>query len=330
MASQTNSSLSTHRRCPKEYEYRYEHQLERAGDEREVLAVGTTWHLAHDYHAQGLDPYQAIKERAPGENWVEKLSRLFAAYHWYWEKQPLEIVQPEFTFNVTIGDKQYEGQIDGIVKDGDRYGIVERKTTSEDLSTASAYWDRLRMDTQVGLYSVAAQEAYGVEISFIIYDVVRKPTIRPKKIVKKDLERMKEEFETGAGVKYFETFPNHAVSEALEYGVESLGMYGARLTNDIGEQPDKYFARREVPRTKQDIEILIHNLNMQADTIEDMRNTFGFYRVPEACNTFGCCDFFSLCSNNVDYVNGGAIPDQFQVREHRHPELAVRKGGDAK
>ena len=326
-ATYTNSALTTHRRCGREFQIRYERQLERVGDDREVLQVGSTWHKAHEARDKGGNPYDAISRHAPSALWAEKLSRLFAAYLWYWEDQPLDVERPEFTFGVEIesgvtGDPiPFLGQIDGVIRISGRRGILERKTTSEDLSADSRYWDRLRMDTQVGAYSLAFRKEFGEMPAFVIYDVVRKPTIRAKSLTKADVARMKEENDEHGFAGYFgEKFQGAELEEALATKRESLGMYGARLTADIGDRPDWYFARREVQRTQQDLEAAATDIGHHVAQIEFDRGHGGFARNPDACNTFGLCDFFDLCANNAD-ISTGKVPDGFQVREHRHPEL---------
>ena len=183
--SYTNTSLSTARRCPREFYLRYMMQLERDGADREVLQVGQTWHKAFDFQHAGRDPYTAIALHAPSLLWVEKLRRLYAAYHWYWSRQKIVQLEAEKKFEVQTNMGVFRGAIDGTVQleDG-RIGLIERKTTSMDLAAESDYWGKLRMDTQVGIYALAlAQDRLP---DFILYDVVRKPTISPKAITKKD------------------------------------------------------------------------------------------------------------------------------------------------
>ena len=48
--SYSNSCLTCFRRCPREFCLRYPYRLERVGDNREVLQVGTTWHKAPEPH----------------------------------------------------------------------------------------------------------------------------------------------------------------------------------------------------------------------------------------------------------------------------------------
>jgi len=317
--SYTNTALATARRCLREYDLRYIHRLELDSEDREVLQVGTTWHKAHDANTRLADPYLAIDKHAPSVLWNEKLRRLFAAYAWYWKDQPLRVVDSERTFHVEIQGYKFSGQIDGIVETDDgRRGVLERKTTSDGLEAESSYWDRLRLDVQVGLYSLAC----GFRPDFILYDVVKKPTIRPKDISEKDAKRMRGELDKTGAALYFESFPAAIVEPALSEKRETVQLYGARLTADIGERPGFYFARREVSRTQRDYELLIQDLIAQVKNIEQATAAHRLHRNPDACNVFGVCDFFGLCSNNARFKKGDPVPSAFRVREHLHPELA--------
>ncbi len=176
--SYTNTALATARRCLTEYDFRYEQLLESDGADSEALQVGSLWHLAHDLKHTGdrLDAYVAIEKHAPSLLWAEKLKRLFAAYHWRWHDEEFEVEESEKTFAITIDGVDYEGQLDGVLRLADgRRGIIERKTTSDSVEDNSALWGKLRMDVQTGLYATAC----GFVPSFILYDVVRKPTIDP-------------------------------------------------------------------------------------------------------------------------------------------------------
>ena len=202
---------------------------------------------------------------------------------------------------------------------GGRRGVLERKTTGDSLDAESAYWERLRLDVQVGLYSLAC----GFEPAFILYDVVRKPTIRPKDLTKKIVARMKAELAEGGTADYYaEAFTAAQLEGALEEGRETLNLYGARLTSDIGDQPSKYFARREVHRTTADYDTLLDNLDAQVQVIRHARAHGLMHRNPDNCNAFGRCKFFGLCSNNIRPREGDPAPVGFHVREHLHPELA--------
>lgn len=331
----TNSCLGTWRRCNREYLLRYQYRLERAGDDREVLLVGQCWHKMHEAEARAriagagavFDAGFEASLRAPSALWAEKLRRLYAAYHWYWKDQPLKIVEPEHTFRVEPPEYpglgvEFEGQIDAIVElpDG-RRGLLERKTTSFGLEPTSSFWEKLRLDTQCGIYGMAAGRP-----AFIIYDVVRKPTINPKALSKADVTRMRKELAEKHEATYFgEQFSHARAREGLDAGRESIEMYGARLTADIGDRPEYYFARREVPRTSSDYDTLTDDLVATVTLLENADHEHAYPRNPDACNVFGLCDFFGICSQNQRPRPGMPVPAGYRVREHRHAELAPQR-----
>lgn len=329
--SYTHSCLSCFRRCPREFDLRYLRQLEREGDEREVLQVGTTWHRAHDARSKVATgtmtstftpdeaAYATITAHAPGALWAEKLRRLFAAYAWKWASSPFEILQSEHAFEYTKNGSRRRGQIDGIIRIGNRVGNLERKTSGEDIDPGSPYWERQRMGAQVSVYANAFQEIMGHAPNFTLYDVVRKPTIRPKSLVKKDVTRLRAELTVSGVATYFgEEFDATEIEAALADGRETARLYGARLTADIGDRPDFYFQRQVIDRTNKDLDDAEADTDMTISMIESLDGWFP--RNPDACATFGLCDFFGLCSNG-EYPDPSAVPAGFQRREHLHPEL---------
>lgn len=324
--SYTNSSLASARRCLREFDLRYQKQLDLDAEDSEALQVGQTWHKAFEEmnrnpeNPNSMDAgYAALALYAPSPLWNEKLRRLFAAHAWYWRSQPLNIVEPERQFAVHIGNHLFRGQIDGIVEHDDgRLGILERKTTGFDLDEGSSYWTKLRLDVQVGLYA----RACGFDPAFIIYDVVRKPTIAQKAISQKDAARLRAELDKGGSATYFESFGPEVIEAGLAEGRETIEMYGARLTSDIGDRPTHYFARREVTRTRGDYDCLEKDLLAQVAVIEFAQANDAMHRNPDACNTFGLCAFFGLCSNNV-MPTGSDVPNGFRRRDALHPELVA-------
>lgn len=318
----TNSSLTTARRCLTAYDLRYRHRLEHDGATSEALDVGSAWHEAFDAQARGENPYDAIIESAPSELWAQKLARLFAAYAWYWKDDPFEIVAAEEEFDVVLLEGvQLRGKKDARIclADG-RVGLLERKTTGDSIDGDADYWKRLRLDTQVGIYALATED----RPAFILYDVVRKPTINPKGITKADAKRMTTEVEkAGFALYYGEPVQPDELATAIAEDKESLSMYGARLTADIGDRPSYYFGRREVPRTSADYQTLVDNVQAQIDLLCYAEEKELMHRNPNACEDFGGCEFFALCSHNVRPTSQNPfVPQGFRRREQTHPELS--------
>ena len=334
MSTYTNSALTCARRCLREYDLRYQHQLDADGEPSEALAVGSLWHLAHETSARSSaeEVYRVIRERAPSALWAEKLCRLFAAHGWWWSNEGIRVVQSETTFSVALGDAVGDacpshlrdhiirGQIDGVVQSEDgRLGLLEYKTTSD--TDLDAYFRKLRLDTQVSIYPIAARALGlfdGHYPDFVLYDVTRKPSIRQKKLTKADVALL------SSGEAYYgETFADDEVALALAEKTETPAMYGARLTAEIGNEPERYFARREVHRTTGDYEQAVNDLLQQIEVVEwaSGHQPPMMHRNPDACFVWHRpCDFHRLCSLGA-YPRTDEVPDGFVRREHRHPEL---------
>jgi hypothetical protein len=327
-ATYSHSVLQTARRCLREYDFRYLRRFDRVGSDRETLEVGSCWHDAHEAASRAGDinaGLELIHAKAPNLLWIVKLTRLLMAHAWRWQDEPLRVIAAEQRFEIEVEGVLFVGMIDAVVETPDgRRGIMERKTTSDGLDPDSLYWNRLRMDPQCGIYTFAAaelEEFNGELPSFTLYDVVRKPTIRPKKIGKKDVDRMRAELADGGGCTYFaDAYNAEATNEALARGEENEHLYGSRLTSDIGDRPEYYFARREVPRTENDLRVIQRELLEQVRLLEQAAESGTLHRNPDACAVFGTCDFFGLCSHGVVPAEG-EVPKGFDVRAHRHPEL---------
>lgn len=335
--SYTHSCLSCFRRCPREFDLRYQMQLERVGDDRETLAVGTCWHKAHDAASKsGADAaaYAVITAQAPGELWAEKLRRLFAAYRWRWSNHELKMLKSEQQFEyVDAEGRTRRGQIDGLIEVSGQVGNLERKTSGEDIDDGSSFWQRQRMGPQVSFYGNAFKALTGTPPAFTLYDVVRKPTIRPKTLVKADMTRLRAELTKDGTATYFgEKFGAEEIEIALGEGRETSALYGARLTADIGDRPDFYFARKVIPRTTLDLQLAERDTVQTIDAIESLSRRQEieasiaipqlpiFPRNPDSCDVFGVCDFFALCSNG-EYPQPNTIPSGFARRGVLHPEL---------
>jgi hypothetical protein len=330
----TNSQVNTARTCLRKNWFSYEFGIRRDVD-AQPLRFGSALHLGLDAWKQPRKPdqepgywthikaavaeYDATRPADAGEDWTverEQLARLLAGYFWRWEQAPMKWIASELEFrlplvNPTTGRKSrswlFAGKVDGIAElpDG-RLAIVEHKTSGQGLEPESDYWKRLRIDSQISLYWQAAK-ALGYNVQTIIYDVIRKPTIRPKAVTK---AAQKEIAETGL-----------YCGEAAEVcDHETPSMYGARLNCDIGERPDYYYARQEIPRVEQDLADAMNDLWQTAKILSDCRSRGHWPRNTSACIGFGRCQYFDLCANGYD-CKAGNVPDGFIRVDNTHPEL---------
>jgi hypothetical protein len=284
--------------CPRKHYYRYECGL-RAKVDGDALRFGSAWHLAMEARWQGAAVEAAftaaIGDRSTlDEVQVATLSGMLAGYYRRYAEDPIKSVHPEVEFRHPLkGSRTFDvaGKIDGlaVLHDG-RLALVEHKTAGCDIGPDSDYWLRLRGNTQVLQYILAAR-ALGWDVALVIYDVARKPAIRVKQN-------------------------------------ETPDQFADRLAADAVERPDFYFARREVPVLDDDLaEFEVQRLVMgrmildcRAEARDARKAEHGWPRnVGEMTCKF--CDYAGFCLQNATF-DPAHPPAGFQVGEI-HSELTV-------
>ena len=304
----TSTRLATLRRCPKQHYYRYELGLSRKRT-ADALRIGSAFHQGRELYNSGVDPAEAIEQvaqnyaQAPG--WInptawqveeDTLRQLLTGHFWRYQNDDLEILEVERQFEIPLKNPHngatsrsfvLAGKIDAIVRLADgRLAVLEYKTAGEDIGPDSDYWLRLRCDPQISQYVVAAR-SLGYDVAAVLYDVTRKPTIRP---------RSKPQPETPQ-------------------------QYGVRLLKDIGIRPDYYYQRREIPRLEDELAAFQLELWQQAKQLLDSRRHKRWYRNVQRF-TCGTCEFADLCLNGVN-VTRGEVPAGYQYLSNVHPELTT-------
>lgn len=102
---------------------------------------------------------------------------------------------------------------------------------------------------------------------------------------------------------------------------ETPTMFGARLMEDMLNRPDMYFSREEIPRLTDDI------LEFEADTHQTVEMILHCQRVghwprnTDSCTSPFRCEFFNICSNNVQVALDGDAPKGYSRLSYVHPEL---------
>lgn len=298
----TNSRLAALRTCPRKHYLRYELGLSRAKSQ-DALRLGTVYHVGLEARNKGADAdtavalaiagYATVPTSADPQAWAverETVAALLAGYCWRYSADNMQVVQAEQSFTIPLRDPTtgrasrlftLRGKIDAIVSlpDG-RCAVKEYKTTSEDIGADSDYWQRLRCDPQISLYILAAR-VERPEISHVLYDVTRKPTIR----LRKD---------------------------------ETPEQFGQRLLSDIGERPDYYYARREIPRLEDELSTFRAELWQQAIQLREHQKRNAWYRNVGRM-TCGFCEFAQLCLNSTPPI---PTPTGFEILADVNPELS--------
>ena len=291
----------------------------------EALSFGTLIHLGLEtwWKKKGdLNATLAAMRSCPGECDafdMERATALIEGYsaRWSSEMVDLEVIAVEAEFSALIRNPQtgypcrdldVSGKIDVLVKrlSTGKAWLIEHKTSSEDLSAGSTYWQRLRMDPQISVYHDGAL-SIGHEVEGCIYDVLAKPGERPKLATPQEKR------------KY--TKKDNKLYEGQRETDETPEEFGCRIREKLALSPDSYFGRAEVIRTDQEMEESRKDVHATALMIREETRLGRNPRNPGNCFTYGrTCEFLDVCSGC------GSLDDEtrFTKLDSVHPELESR------
>ena len=340
----TNSAMQKAQTCFRAYDYAYNMRMRLIRDS-DALSEGDAFHKALEHY--DFAPGTHDEKKAAGmqiiarkyatvpkwcqtdEDWHDwqcqgaKMAALFSVHCDYWQHDKLEIVATEMVFQIPLRNPETgkpsqvfdrAGKIDRIVRlhDG-RLAIQEYKTTSDDITPESEYWKRLRIDSQISGYIIAAREM-GYPVETVLYDVTRKPKRTPYKATPLETRKY-----TKDGVLY----KNQHESD------ESHQDYAQRIyeavtgTDEKTGEPNitKYFRREEIARIQSDLDEHQHDVWSMQKMIRAAQLTGRFPRNTSACkNWYGRCPYFDICTLGVE-VDPMNPPDGFEILDTPHPEL---------
>ena len=190
----THSRLACFRACPRRHYLRYELGL-RTETTGFALRVGSAFHRALEACDKGEDPESALAEGLDDPFDLALVAAMFDGHQRRWGDAGIEPVASELAFDLPLVNPatgaatpiwRVAGVIDRIVRMPDgRLALMEYKTTSRDFAPGADYWLRLHLDPQLSIYVVAAREL-GYDIQTVLYDVTRRPALRPLKATPED------------------------------------------------------------------------------------------------------------------------------------------------
>lgn len=249
----------------------------------------------------------------------------------------LPLIDPRDGRPVKQEDVALVGKIDKLVRNYNGIPMVqEHKSTSSDVSSGSDYWKGLNLDTQSMLYIYAGRrlqlagelKKYGLSpddplISGCLYDAWHKPQIKPKNLSQADSKKL---VETGmyCDVAFdildegFEACADAAlyiddVHATVTFGkpnkkrtpyaiMETADMFGTRLLGDIYANPYKYFGRREIPHTTNQIIAFETELFNLFRTMHMNRTYDIWWKNEQQCEDTFKCDYRESCYNGWDIL----------------------------
>ena len=319
----TASSLACLFGCARKYYLSYIEGWRRVRAD-EALRLGSGFHKGLEARANGMTYPLAMREvmQEVGNESVDAImagtiSALLGGYYVrYATDKDVMTVEPEREFAVKfpfLRGVVLCGKMDGVVTFADgRVGIIEHKTTSQDIGVDADYWQYINRD-QIALYK-AAMERDGKRVDTIIYDVVRKPMIRPFKATPPEKRKY-----TKDGKLYANC---HDADETADSWTE-------RVSKEIAEKMDAYYARKEIPLLSSDMDKLARRLYAAVklikcyQSIEKSMIDSGAEAVeawPKCGNQMVCknCPFRGVCDT-------AEMPEGEWERGRAHEELEIVK-----
>jgi hypothetical protein len=335
----TASRLRKFRACQRAHHLSYNERI-RPVQQGEARRFGTLWHDGQDGYwraqrdgagnslAAGIAAMRGGLQRSDGEldEWdLIKAEELLAGYDLRWESSDIEVLEVEVEFNAPLvnpetgsASRTYRlgGKIDAIVREtssGDVY-VVERKTSTEDISPGSAYWSRLRIDAQISTYQDGAV-SLGYPVVGALYDVVVRLRHRPhlatpepdRKYTTKP-SRLKDGTIRPAGSL-------HANQRERDETAEEFRM---RVRDAIANAPDRFYARGTVVRLDTEMEDHRYDVWFTAKHMREVERTGRHVRNPASCMLWGRpCSYWPICTGEA------SADDESRYRRDgtSHPEL---------
>jgi len=206
------------------------------------------------------------------------------------------------------------GKLDKLTAEDATVTLTDHKTTQSDIEDPnSSYWRQIEVEGQPNQYELLLL-ANGIKVDQVIWDVVRKPAIKPKAIAKKDV----------AALASLHTYcGQHIECDAFEGMKETPELFELRVAQLMRDQGEKYFQRRSAKRTRSELSEYITELWDISQEIISARRLGRWYRNSGACMLYGTpCPYLGICS-------GSDTPDsdRWERKESVHEELETDGDG---
>lgn len=234
-----------------------------------------------------------------------------------------ETEAPSRTFNEAgMRDVIFEERATGHI------WLGEHKTSSEDITPGSDYWERLRMDNQVSKYELSLHAKFPDRvIGGTVYDVVQKFRQKGLSIAEKDGDGFKIVLDP-AGNRVFNKNGKPRQTEDKEQGWEFVRRpetneeLSNRLLESVSGRVDEWVRFERICRGEDRLVPYMVDAWMTTKEILYRRKSNVWPKNPDACMSYGRkCEYWNLC------VGGASIDGvRYRERENKHPELTVAPG----
>jgi hypothetical protein len=252
----------------------------------------------------------------------EAIANILTLYFWRWEQMDplIETIATNFRFEIPLRNPKtgassrrfvLTGMIDKIIRFDNRLAIVKRKVTSDDLDVQGDYWKRMQIDSQISMYMRAARES-GYDVKEAMYDVIRMPAQRPKLATPMESRNYKKDGTLYATQRDTDETP-------IEFGQRIYDTMSEDLLGDDEKRSERYFARRWVARTNDELTESAFDDWQTAQTIGDAANDNAYPRNDMNCLGFGRCAYFDLCTTGF-VCNETQLPAKYRIADQPEEE----------
>ena len=315
------SSISDFLRCPRYYYFNRVARYQPVGVEGRPTAFGNAFHSAQAVWWNGrFDDDPKVRLQAARDEWTRasgKLSLedqvlgeiLLTGYAVKWEDSslmfhmepvveervqapllgpsgsPVEGVQAVAVFDVVAYDQ------DGSVV------ILDHKTTTSHLDLGSTYWQRADLSLQVGMYYVLASDT-GRTAGRFIWDAVRAPELSLKQATPP--EKLERYVRGGKYGKAGDLKPGMRLSD------ESPEEFAEFVTNQVLSNPDAFYARQEMTRTPDQLDMVRADMYQTAMLIKTAHENEYFPRNLGLSSCFAFnrpCPYLPVCNGETSITD---------------------------
>jgi len=285
--------MACFRKCPTEWRFRYVLQREKVGPKSEALTKGSQIHKVLGAYHRGETP--DLTPLSPD------LRALVQGYRAYWGEPDMQIKleKTDVPFKIMIDPAiMVVGEFDGIGLriDREKKAIIEHKSSAEDISPGSNYWNKASLvDSQVTSYLLASRMLGWGHVE-VTYDVLLKP-------------RIERALATPVSARKY-TKPTKADPVSRLYAGqresdESDADYELRVLEDILKRPTHYYQRGVIVRFEHEHEAHVRDVKGTVHLMQVTRSMGeNAPRNTDSCFKYGPpCDFLPVCSNGVDVMD---------------------------
>ena len=321
----TYSMWSLFRNCRKAADWRYLQNLvplERDGNLNYGSLIHDCLETWHRY--RNLDQVLGLIDlRCPDRTHDERQRRdwhlataMMTGYANRYPEEEFEVVELEKVFQGPIVNPEtgaasrsfvLSGKVDGIVKIGNEYFVLEHKTAA---MLDSSYLERLWTDFQITLYAYYVEQTLGFPITGILYNVLVKAKLQ------QSAGETEEEFEARRAELLAKS--KTGKSSAKRRTPESDEEFQARLAEKYADP--EMFHREKLYLSRDRFEILRAELWELTQAFLDARRRGVFYQNTSHCFQYQRpCPYFALCRSN----GNPNVLENFYQRVEPHEELRV-------